>query len=74
MSEISTLEDYLHLYGDKFETRDIGHMVRSLVYFEDAESEPDIRMLVPLSWQSLKVDIGKWVKDLARIEDGRAKK
>ncbi|MCH7731075.1 MAG: hypothetical protein IIB44_00970 [Candidatus Marinimicrobia bacterium] len=68
------MRDYLRLYRDKFETRDIGYVVRSLVYFEDAESEPDIRMLESLSWQSLKVDMGKWVKDLARIEDGRAKK
>ncbi|MCH8010708.1 MAG: hypothetical protein IIA61_01970 [Candidatus Marinimicrobia bacterium] len=62
------------MYRDKFETRDIGYLVRSLVYFKDAESELDIRMLEALSLQSLKVDMEKWVKDLARIEDSRAKK
>lgn len=61
------LEDYLRLYMKKYENRDIGHLVRSLVYFADAETEPDIKMIKPLSWRDLKSDFEKWVKDLKVI-------
>ena len=59
------LEDYLKLYTQKFSTRDIGHIVRSLVYFEDAESEPELAMLKPLSWNDLKSEFEMWVKNLS---------
>ena len=59
------LKDYLQLYGKKYKNRDIGHVVRSLVYFADAESEPPLKMIKPLNWQHLKADFEKWVKDLA---------
>ncbi len=58
------LKDYLQLYGKKYKNRDIGHVVRSLVYFADAESEPPLKMIKPLNWQHLKADFEKWVKDL----------
>jgi len=61
------LEDYLRLYMKKYKNRDIGHIVRSLVYFADAETEPDIKMIKPLAWQDLKSDFEKWVKDLKVI-------
>lgn len=60
------LEDYLKLYTQKFSTRDIGHIVRSLVYFEDAESEPELAMLKPLSWNDLKSEFEMWVKNLSQ--------
>jgi len=52
------LEDYLQLYIKKFANRDIGHVVRSLVYFADADIEPEIKMIKPFVWQEL------WVKCL----------
>ena len=58
------LEDYLQLYIKKYQNRDIGHVIRSLVYFADAETEPDIMMIKPLAWEDLKSDFEKWVKDL----------
>lgn len=61
------LEDYLRLYMKKYENRDIGHLVRSLVYFADAETEPDIKMIKPLAWRDLRSDFEKWVKDLKVI-------
>ncbi len=30
------------------------HLMKSLTYFEDAESEPPLRMLVPFSWEECK--------------------
>ena len=62
-----SLEDYLRLYMKKYKNRDIGHVVRSLVYFADAETEPDIKMIKPLVWQDLKSDFEKWVKYLKVI-------
>ena len=59
------LDDYLQLYMKKYENRDIGHVVRSLVYFADAETEPDIKTNYPLSWKDLKQDFERWVKDLS---------
>jgi predicted nucleotidyltransferase component of viral defense system len=58
------LEDCLNLYQKKFESRDIGHVIRSLVYFENAELEPEVMMTKPLSWDKLKKDMEQWVKGL----------
>jgi hypothetical protein len=58
------LEEYLRLYMKKYKNRDIGHVVRSLVYFADAEAEPDIKMIKPLAWQDVKSDFEKWVQSL----------
>ncbi|MEW6747615.1 MAG: nucleotidyl transferase AbiEii/AbiGii toxin family protein [Planctomycetota bacterium] len=30
------------------------HLLRSLAYFEDAEGEPDLRMVLPISWEQVK--------------------
>ena len=38
----------------KTERLDPYHYMRSLTYFEDAETEPDPRMLVPWSWKDIK--------------------
>jgi len=59
-----SLEDYLRLYAKKYDNRDIGHVVKSLVYFADAEVEPEIKLIKPVLWQDLKADFEKWVKDL----------
>ena len=59
-----SLEDYLRLYMKKYENRDIGDVIRSLIYFADAELEPELEMIKSVSWQELKTDFEKWVKDL----------
>jgi len=59
-----SLEDYLKLYVQKYQNRDIGHVIRSLVYFQDAEAEPETIMLKPFDWQDLKENLEKWVKCL----------
>lgn len=58
------LEEYLKLYQNKFKTRDIGYIIRSLVYFENAELEPEVQMIKPVSWSDLKTDMERWVKEL----------
>lgn len=64
IKQFRPLDDYLRLYMQKFGTRDIGHIVRSLVYFDDAEAEPEIKMVKPVSWENLKADMEKSVKNL----------
>jgi hypothetical protein len=46
----------------KYRNRDIAHVVRSLVgFFADAEAEPAVKMLKPVSWKQVKSDFEKWV-------------
>jgi len=59
-----TLKDCLRLYNRKYGKRDMGHVVRSLVYFTDAEDEPDIELIKPIIWEDLNRDFENWVKAL----------
>jgi len=45
--------------------RDIGNLMRSLVYFENAEAELEMQMIASLSWAALKSDMERWVKEIA---------
>jgi len=62
------LADCLELFRQKFATRDIGHVVRSLTYFDDADEEPPLRMLVDIDWDTVKRDFVGWVSDLVTAE------
>jgi hypothetical protein len=48
----------------KFAQEDIGHVVRSLVYFADADAEPRPMGLTETSWQHIKDDFRRWVSAL----------
>jgi predicted nucleotidyltransferase component of viral defense system len=50
------LIDILRLFEQKFAAirYNILHIKKSLVYFEDAESEPMPKMLVPVEWRAVK--------------------
>ncbi len=63
-----SLADCLELFQQKFTTRDIGHVVRSLTYFDDADEEPPLRMLADIEWESVKGDFAVWVNDLVSAE------
>ena len=52
-----TLAQCLESFGRKFQTRDVGHVLRSLTYFDDAEREPAPRLLVRATWQDIKRDL-----------------
>lgn len=58
------LPDCLEFFRRKFATRDIGHVVRSLIYFDDADDEPPLRLLIDIDWQSVKRDLVAWVEEL----------
>lgn len=53
-----TLEELFTLLKKKFAKVDYNshHILKSLVYFDDAESEPMPKMLVPFQWRDLKSD------------------
>ena len=54
----------LALYEEKFEVRDVGHVVRSLVHFDDAERDPPLRLLIDIDWEALKADVQGRVAEL----------
>ena len=62
------LSDCLELYRKKFAARDIGHVVRSLTYFDDADEEPPLRLLIDVEWEEIKRDLVGRVKELLNSE------
>lgn len=59
-----SLAECLALYEEKFEVRDVGHVVRSLVHFDDAERDPPLRLLIDIDWEALKTDFCSRVRRL----------
>jgi hypothetical protein len=64
ISRHRSLDDYLALYRKKYAARDIGHVVRSLAFFDDAEEEPPLHMLAEVEWDQVKADFGRWADTL----------
>jgi hypothetical protein len=58
------LSDCLELYRKKYAARDIGHVVRSLTYFDDADEEPPLRLLIKVDWEEMKRDLLGRVREL----------
>jgi hypothetical protein len=52
-----TLEGLLEAYRRKYAQHDVGHVVRSLVYFGDAEAEPLPSGLSPGRWDDIQRDL-----------------
>lgn len=51
-----SLKEFFHYFEKKYgkENYNIYHVLKSLVYFEDAEREPELNMLVHFSWENMK--------------------
>lgn len=58
------LEEMLSAYQRRYETQDIGHVLFSLNYFDDAEAQDMPEMLWPVRWDAIKTDVRRWVKEL----------
>ncbi|MBT3295397.1 MAG: nucleotidyl transferase AbiEii/AbiGii toxin family protein [Verrucomicrobia bacterium] len=56
LAEPPTLRDYFALLPDKYGASRVNtyHILKSLTYFDDAESEPMPTMLVPFDWDACK--------------------
>lgn len=59
-----SLEKALTLYREKYASHDIGHVVRSLVYFGEADQSPLPRGLSAPAWAAMKRDLEGWVAAL----------
>ncbi len=59
-----TLAGALERYREKFPADDIGHVVRSLAYFGDADSAPLPKGLSATAWRGIKADFERWVAAL----------
>jgi hypothetical protein len=59
-----TLTQALDAYTRKYTAEDIGHVVRSLVYFTDAEAEPMPTGLTEEHWRRICADLVAWVRAL----------
>ena len=59
-----SLEEILGLYQKKFSIQDIGHLLYSLAYFDDADRERLPRMLWDTDWRIIRETIQEWVKEL----------
>lgn len=60
------LQDIIPLYQEKFGIRDIGHLLYSLSYFEDAEQESMPEMIWDLDWPTIKSSLQDWTRTLVR--------
>jgi hypothetical protein len=58
----------LHLYERKYSIENISHLLYSLAYFDDAESERMPRMLWRVDWRTIKRTVQEWVRELVRGE------
>jgi hypothetical protein len=56
------LQQLLDLYQIKFNVTDIGPVLYGLVYFDDAEEEPDPLLLQHIQWHDVKQAFRNWVK------------
>ena len=51
-----SLKEFFQYFEKKYgkENYNIYHVLKSLVYFEDAEGDPELNMLVQFSWENMK--------------------
>ncbi|HPC84147.1 MAG TPA: nucleotidyl transferase AbiEii/AbiGii toxin family protein [Thermoanaerobaculaceae bacterium] len=59
-----SLEQALDWFRRKYAMTDFGHVVRALVYFDDADEEPELRMLRPAAWADIKNSLRRAVERL----------
>jgi len=58
------LREAIEAYSRKYAAEDVGHVVRSLVYFADAEAEPLPIGLTPNNWEKIKANLRVWIRQL----------
>jgi len=59
-----SLKQMLEFYQRKFSIQDIGAVLFGLVYFDDAEKEPDPLLLQAVEWQQVKRSFRDWVRKI----------
>ncbi|AGP33417.1 hypothetical protein SCE1572_02155 [Sorangium cellulosum So0157-2] len=56
------VEQALEAYARKYAAEDVGHVVRSLAYFADAEEEPMPGGMTEERWMQIRSDLIAWVR------------
>lgn len=59
------LEEMVLLYQKKYSTRDVGHLLHALSYFDDADREPMPRLLRRWTWPAIRDTVKDCVRELA---------
>jgi hypothetical protein len=62
------LEHWLAEYRRKYPIEDIGHVVRSLVYFGDADAAPLPEGLTEATWRAIRHDFETWTRALVKAQ------
>lgn len=62
--KIFSLQEILDLYSSKYPDGTLFVAIKSLTYFEDAESDPVPEMLEAVNWSEVKKDIVSAVRNL----------
>lgn len=58
------LEHYLAEFRRKYPVEDVGHVIRSLAYFGDADAAPLPQGLTAEQWNAIRGDFETWVRTL----------
>jgi hypothetical protein len=66
----TALPAMLDYYRQKFATPNIQRALMGLTYFDDAETQPMPRTLIPMDWGKIKTDIAAAVRDASRRRGG----
>jgi len=67
-NQVVTIEECLNLYDQKFKKlqQNKAHILKSLIYFEDAEKEKMPKMFQPVTWLKIKKSLEQEVKNLGK--------
>ena len=57
----------LEYYKTKYNTNSIYNVIRSLVYFADAENDPMPKMYIPVIWDEVKSVIMESVEKISGV-------
>lgn len=63
VQQYKPLPELLLLYQNKYQTENIAPVLMGLVYFDDADQEPD-PPLWSIGWQEIKREISGWVEQI----------
>ena len=55
----------IRMYQRKYSLEDVGHVLRALAYFDDADQERMPRMLRNVGWRTVKQTIQGWLREVA---------
>lgn len=68
VSHVESLEDIFRRLPDQYPSvaHDLHHMLKSLIYFQDADVDPDPLFLTAVSWQATKKYFRREVPKLAK--------